>query len=61
MKYNLDLEVYRSKVILRYDRLIFYITAIRPNIMFSVGVSARLQANPKESHLIIVKIIFIYL
>ncbi|XP_070002895.1 secreted RxLR effector protein 161-like [Nicotiana tabacum] len=28
-----------------------YLTAIRPNIMLRVGLCARLQSNPKESHL----------
>jgi len=30
---------------------LLYLTAIRPVITFSVGVCARFQANPKESHL----------
>ncbi|KAK0593555.1 hypothetical protein LWI29_006532 [Acer saccharum] len=34
---------------------LLYLTASRPNICFSVGVCARYQANPKESHLVTVK------
>ena len=30
-------------------------TASRPDIAFSVGVCARYQANPKESHLVAIK------
>ena len=30
---------------------LLYLTASRPNIMFSVCVCARFQANPKESQL----------
>ena len=38
-----------------------YLTASRPDIMFSVCMCARFQANPKETHLIAVKRIFRYL
>jgi hypothetical protein len=34
---------------------LLYLTASRPDIAFSVGVCARFQANPKESHLTAVK------
>ena len=34
---------------------LLYLTASRPDIAFSVGVCARYQAAPKESHLIAVK------
>ncbi|XP_052297011.1 secreted RxLR effector protein 161-like [Citrus sinensis] len=34
---------------------LLYLTASRPDIFFSVGVCARYQANPKESHLAAVK------
>jgi hypothetical protein len=37
-----------------------YLTASRPDIAFSVGVCARFQANPKESHLTAVKRIIRY-
>ncbi|GJY09009.1 hypothetical protein Tco_0377194 [Tanacetum coccineum] len=35
-----------------------YLTATRPDIQFSTCLCARYQANPKESHLIVVKRIF---
>ena len=38
-----------------------YLTASRPNIMFSVCMCARFQANPKETHLIAIKRILSYL
>ncbi|GJW47369.1 hypothetical protein Tco_0079015 [Tanacetum coccineum] len=37
---------------------LMYLTASRPNIQFSTCLCARYQANPKESHLIVVKRIF---
>ena len=37
------------------------LTALRPDIMFSVCMCARYQSNPKESHLSAVKRIFRYL
>ena len=40
---------------------LLYLTASRPDIMFSVCLCARFQANPKESHLCAVKRIFRYL
>jgi len=40
---------------------LLYLTAGRPDIMFSVCMCARYQAFPKESHLKIVKIIFRYI
>ncbi|PKU79408.1 putative mitochondrial protein [Dendrobium catenatum] len=40
---------------------LLYLTASRPNIMFSVFLCARFQADPKESHLTAVKRIFRYL
>jgi hypothetical protein len=39
---------------------LLYLTASRPDIVFSVGVCAHFQANPKESHLTIVKPIIRY-
>ena len=39
---------------------LLYLTANRPDICFSVGVCARYQANPKESHLAAVKRIIRY-
>ena len=40
---------------------LLYLTASRPNIAFSVGVCARFQAAPKESHLTAVKRIIRYI
>ena len=40
---------------------LLYLTATRPDIMFSTCLCARFQANPKESYLIAVKRIFKYL
>ena len=39
---------------------LLYLTASRPYIAFSVGVCARYQAAPKESHLTAVKRIITY-
>ena len=40
---------------------LLYLTASRPDIAFSVGVCARFQATPKESHLTAVKRIIRYI
>ena len=40
---------------------LLYLTASRPDIMFSVCMCVRFQADPRESHLIAVKRIFRYL
>ncbi|XP_049405078.1 secreted RxLR effector protein 161-like [Solanum stenotomum] len=40
---------------------LFYLTASRPDIVFSVRLCARFQTNPKESHLQAVKRILRYL
>ena len=40
---------------------LLYLTGTRPDIMHAVGIVGRFQANPKESHLQAVKIIFKYL
>ena len=40
---------------------LLYLTASRPDIMYSTCLRARFQANPKESHLAAVKRIFKYL
>ncbi|GAU32295.1 hypothetical protein TSUD_63120 [Trifolium subterraneum] len=40
---------------------LLYLTASRPDIVFAVGLCARFQPSPKESHLIAVKRIFRYL
>ncbi|GKF15860.1 hypothetical protein Tco_0057322 [Tanacetum coccineum] len=42
-------------------RLLMYLTTSRPDIQFSTCLYARYQANPKESYLVAVKIIFTYL
>jgi len=50
-----DPSLYRSMI-----ESLLYLTASRPDIAFSVGVCARFQANPKESHLTAVKRIIRY-
>ncbi|XP_070014184.1 secreted RxLR effector protein 161-like [Nicotiana sylvestris] len=40
---------------------LLYLTASRPDIVFSVGLCARFQSNPKESHLKAAKRILRYL
>ncbi|XP_033516286.1 secreted RxLR effector protein 161-like [Nicotiana tomentosiformis] len=40
---------------------LLYLTTSRPDIVFSVGLCARFQTNPKESHLKAVKKILRYL
>ena len=47
---SVDPNIYRSMI-----GSLLYLTASRPDICFSVGVCARYQANPKESHLAAVK------
>ena len=39
---------------------LLYLTASRPNISYSVGVCARYQINPKESHMTALKRIIKY-
>ena len=51
-----DQTLYRSMI-----GSLLYLTASRPNIMFSVCMCARFQANPKEAHLIAIKRILRYL
>ncbi|GMI79777.1 hypothetical protein HRI_001647000 [Hibiscus trionum] len=51
-----DSKLYRSMI-----GSLLYLTASRPDILFSVCLCARFQASPKESHLIAVKRIFRYL
>ncbi|XP_022851769.1 uncharacterized protein LOC111373470 [Olea europaea var. sylvestris] len=43
---SVDPSLYRSMI-----GSLLYLTATRPDIAFSVGVCARFQADPKESHL----------
>ena len=53
---SVDQTLYRGMI-----GSLLYITASRPNIIFSVCICARFQSNPKESHLKAVKRIFRYL
>ena len=50
-----DQSLYRSMI-----GSLLYLCASRPDIVLSVGVCARYQAAPKESHLVAVKRIFRY-
>ncbi|KAM2279879.1 hypothetical protein ACFX1S_040660 [Malus domestica] len=52
---SVDQTLYRSMI-----GSLLYLTASRPDISFSVGACARYQANPKESHLEVVKRIIRY-
>src|SRR4029079_19187551 len=52
----IDQKVYRGMI-----ESLLYLTSSRPDIMFSVYLCTRFQANPKESHLTAVKRIFRYL
>ena len=52
---NVDSSLYRSMI-----GSLLYLTASRPNISYSVGVCARYQANPKESHMTALKRIIKY-
>ena len=47
---TVDLSLYKSMI-----GSLLYLTASRPDICSSVGVCARYQANPKESHLAAIK------
>jgi hypothetical protein len=51
-----DIKVYRSMI-----GSLLYLCASRPNIMLSVCMCARFQANPKECHLVAVNRILRYL
>jgi hypothetical protein len=53
---SVDQKVYRSMI-----GSLLYLCASRPDIMLSVCMCARFQANPKEVHLRVVKIIMRYL
>ena len=53
---SVDITSYRGMI-----GSLLYLTPSRPDIMFSICLCARFQANPKESHLIVVKRIFKYL
>lgn len=51
-----DIKTYRGMI-----GSLLYLTASRPDIMFSVCLCARFQSCPKESHMLAVKRIFRYL
>ncbi|MBY3556099.1 Ty1/Copia family ribonuclease HI, partial [Modestobacter lapidis] len=53
---KVDQKLYRGMI-----GSLLYLTASRPDIMFSVCLCARFQANPMESHLLAVKRIFKYI
>lgn len=53
---NVNVTLYRGMI-----GSLMYLTASRPDIMFSTCLCVRFQANPKESHLGFVKRIFRYL
>ncbi|XP_050885334.1 secreted RxLR effector protein 161-like [Lathyrus oleraceus] len=53
---SIDMTKYRGMI-----GSLLYLTASRPDIMFSVCLCARFQANPKESHITVVKRIIKYL
>jgi hypothetical protein len=53
---SIDQKVYRSMI-----GSLLYLCASRPDIMLSVCMRARFQANPKECHLMAIKRIFRYL
>ena len=53
---DVDIKVYRSMI-----GSLLYLCASRPDIMLSVGMCARFQSAPKESHLVAVKQILRYL
>ena len=44
---SVDFSLYRSMI-----GSLLYLTTSRPDIIYNVGVCARYQANPKESHMI---------
>ena len=52
---SVDSSLYRSMI-----GSLLYLIASGPNISYSVGVCVRYQANPKESHMIVLKIIIKY-
>ena len=47
---DVEQKLYRSMI-----RRLLYLIENRPDISFTVGVCARYQENPKESHLMFVK------
>ncbi|GJW41083.1 retrovirus-related pol polyprotein from transposon TNT 1-94 [Tanacetum coccineum] len=61
--YKLDKAIYGLKQALRawYETLLTFLIEHKPDIQFSTCLYTRYQANLKESHLIVVKRIFIYI
>eukprot|EP00253_Pinus_taeda_P001440 PITA_01440 len=53
---HVEQRLYRSMI-----GSLLYVTASRPDVMQAVGQVARIQATPKESHIIVVKRILRYL
>jgi len=53
---KVDQKLYRGMI-----GSLLYLTAFRPNILFSVCLCAKFQSDPRESHLTAVKRIFRYL
>ena len=53
---QIDATIYRSII-----GAFLYLTATRPDIMQAIGMVARFQSSPKQSHLAAVKIILRYL
>ena len=52
---SVDSSLYRSMI-----GSLLYLTTSRPNISYSVGVCAKYQTNPKESHMTALKRIIKY-
>ena len=52
---SVDPSLYKSMI-----GSLLYLTVSRPDISYSVGVCARYQANPKESHMSTLKRIIMY-
>ena len=53
---EVDQKLYRSMI-----GNLLYVTTSRPDVMHAVGLVARFQANPKETHVLAIKRIFRYL
>ena len=53
---SIDQRQYRSII-----GSLLYVTTSRPDVMQEIGQVERFQAEPKESHVLVVKIIFRYL
>ena len=52
---SIDSSLYRSMI-----GSLLYLSASRPNISYNMGVCARYQVNPKESHMFALKRIIKY-